>query len=143
VRIRNEEEAIEAYVSSRGGQIPEGYYVTATCVVDLGFALSDGACLWSVGLATDDEGSWLTEGSMSYLGPDGKVWTFPANLNFYDPEIIKKALRHIYVEDVADLVDCKALAEEVKLITRSEKQSIWSLSVAARRGKLRGLTVNQ
>jgi hypothetical protein len=143
MRVRNQDEAIEAYASFRGGQIPEGYYVTARCAVDLGFALSDDACLWSVGLASDDEANSITGDTRTYLGPDGKVWTFPANPRFYRREIIEEALTDIHVEGVADLVDPQTLAEKVKLFTPNEDRSIWSLSVAARGGKLRRRMENQ
>jgi hypothetical protein len=88
------------YVASLGGSVPDGYYVTAGCIVDLGSMLSDDDGLWSVGLTSEDEANWITGGRRTILGPDGKAWTF-SNRNIHDPEIVKKALTHLYIEGVA------------------------------------------
>jgi hypothetical protein len=103
VRIRNQEDAVAAYVSSLGGRVPDRHYVTASCIADLGSMLSDEDCLWSVGLTSDDEANWITGGRRTILGPDGKAWAF-SNRNIRDPEIVK-ALTHLYIEGAADLVD--------------------------------------
>jgi len=134
VIIRNEEEAVAAYVSRLGGKIPEGHYVVATCVVDLGFILPDDACLWSVGLTSDDEANWITGGVTTILGPDGRGWTFP--VSFHESEIIAMALAHLYIEGVSDLVDPDALAEQLRVITSEKNRAIWALADAARRGDL-------
>jgi hypothetical protein len=124
------------YVASLGGSVPDGYYVTAGCIVDLGSMLSDDDGLWSVGLTSEDEANWITGGRRTILGPDGKAWTF-SNRNIHDPEIVKKALTHLYIEGVADLVDPDRLAEQVKVITQEKDGAIFGLADAARRGDLR------
>ena len=35
----------------------------------------------------DDEAESITPGTSTIMGPDGKIWTFPYNPNFYDREI--------------------------------------------------------
>jgi hypothetical protein len=112
VRIRNKEDAVAAYVSSIGGEIPEGHSVVATYIVDLGFILADDTCLWSVGLTSDDEANRITERGSTILGPDGRAWTFP--VSFPESELIEMALAHLYIEGVSDLVDPDALAEQLR-----------------------------
>ena len=139
MRIRSEEDAIAAYVASLPGGIPEGYSVAASLVMDLSFILEDDTCLWHVGLVPDDEADSIIPGTSTIMGPDGKIWRFPYNPNFYDREIAEKALTHLYIEDVADLVDPDSLCEQVKLITSQRDQAIFALPEAARRGELRGV----
>ena len=137
MRIHNQEEAIAAYVASCGGSIPEGHHVVATCVVDLGFILEDDECLWRVASLPDDEKDGIFGGMTTILGPDGKAWTMSANRNFHDREIAERALTHIYIEGVADLVDPEMLADQVELITQQRDRAIFALPDAARRGELR------
>lgn len=137
MRIRSEEDAIAAYVASLSGGIPEGYSVAVSLAMDLSFILEDGTCLWHVGLVPDDEADSITPGTSTIMGPDGKVWRFPYNPNFYDREIVERALTHLYIENVADLVDPDSLCEQVKLITRQRDEAIFALPDAARRGELR------
>jgi hypothetical protein len=136
VRIRNKDEAIAAFSDSLSGGVPEGYSVIADCAMDLSFVLEDDTCLWSVGLAPDDEAHWITGGENSFMGPDGQLWTFPSNPR-YDRDIAVNALSHLYIEGVADRVDPASLAKQVKLITMKRDDAIYSLSDAARRGDLR------
>jgi hypothetical protein len=114
-------------VAHCGCSIPEGYHVVATCVIDLGFILDDDECLWRVGFVPDDENDRITGGMTTILGPDGKAWTMSANPNFHDREIAERALTHLYVEGVADLVDPETLADRVKLITRQRDEGIFAL----------------
>jgi hypothetical protein len=106
VRIRSQEEAIAAYLATQSGVIPEGYSVTANCVMDLSFILEDGTCLWSVGLKPDDTEGGVTGGYRTFIGPDGKLWRFPSS-PLCDRDIAVSALTHLYLEGVADLVDPK------------------------------------
>ena len=103
----------------------------ADCVMDLSFILEDDTCLWSVGLAPDDEAHWLTGGERSIIGPDGQLWTFPSNPR-YDRDIAVNALSHLYIEGVADRVDPASLAEQVNLITMQRDNAIYALPDAAR-----------
>src|SRR5271157_3702058 len=80
-------------------------------------------------------GNWITGGRRTILGPDGKAWTF-SNHNIHDPEIVKKALTHLYVEGVVDLVDPDVLAEQIRVITQEKDGAIFRLADAARRGDL-------
>jgi uncharacterized protein YfcZ (UPF0381/DUF406 family) len=137
VRIHDQQDAIAAYVAYRGGSIPEGYHVTASCAVDLGFILDDGQCLWRVGFYPDHEEDWIIGGMTTILGPDGKDWTMSTNRNFHDREIAERALTHLYIEGVADLVDPEALADRIELITRQRDEAIFALADAARHGELR------
>ena len=137
MRIRSKEDAIAAYTVSRRGSIPEGCYVTARCFVDLSFMLEDGECLWAVGLGSDDEENWITPGTTTILGPDGKGFSFPNNPNFYDREIMETVLTLLYTEDVAGRVDPDAVVEQVKAITIQRRDAISALLDAAREGTLR------
>jgi hypothetical protein len=95
-------------------------------------------CLWRVGLVLDDEddiGSMAPMG-LTILGPDGKAWWMSGSW-LYDPEIWQKALAHLYIEGVADLVDPDELAHHVGLITEQRNNAIVALPDAARRGELR------
>jgi hypothetical protein len=136
VRIRSQEEAIAAYLATQSGVIPEGYSVTANCVMDLSFILEDGTCLWSVGLKPDDTEGGVTGGYRTFIGPDGKLWRFPSS-PLCDRDIAVSALTHLYLEGVADLVDSESLAEQVMLITGQRDGAIFALPDAARRGELR------
>jgi hypothetical protein len=136
VRIRNQDEAIARYVALRG--IPEGYSVTATCAMDLSLFLKDDECLWSVDLAPHDEAHRIVAGGYSrFIGPDGKVWTFPSNPNFYDRDIAVMALAGLYIDGVAGLVNPDALAKQVELIVMQRDEAIRALREAACRGELR------
>jgi hypothetical protein len=134
VIIRNEEDAVAAYASYLGGKIPEGYYVTATCMVDLGFILPDDSCLWSVGLTSNDEANTITGGVRTILGPDGKVWAFP--VSSHERQIIEMALTHLYIEGLSDLVDPDVLEEQLEVITSEKNRAVLALADAARRGEL-------
>jgi hypothetical protein len=137
MEIRNEKDAVDAYVAYRGGRIPEGYHVMATCVVDLSFTLPDDSCLWHVREIPDDESGLVFGGTTTIFGPDGRAWTFPANPNLYDIEIMERALSHLYIEGVAELVDAEVLVEQVHAITTQRDAAIFALLDAARRGELR------
>ena len=137
MKIHDEQDAIAAYMDSRSGGIPERYSVVARCVVDLSFILEDGTCLWSVSLVPDDEAHVITPGRRTIIGPDGKIWTYPTNFNFYDDEIAERTLTHLYIEEVADLVDPDSWREQVKLITTQRDQAIFAVCDAARQGELR------
>ena len=95
------------------------------------------ACLWRVGFIPDDEKDGIMGGMTTILDPDGKAWTMSANPVFHDREIAERALTHLYIEGVADLVDPETLADQVKLITRQLDEAIFVLPDAARRGELR------
>ena len=123
--IRNQEDAA-AYVSHLDGQIPDGYYVTATCMVDLGFILSYDACLWSVAFTSDDEGKWV--------GLD-----LPIESQLLRARNRGDGQTDLYIGGVADLVDPDVLAERLKVITMKMNEAIWALADAARRGYLRQL----
>ena len=136
MRIRNKEEAMAAFLASLSDGVPEGYSVVADCVMDLSFILEDDTCLWSVGLAPDDEAHWITGGERSIVGPDGQLWKFPANPR-YDCDIAVNALSRLYIEGVADCVDPASLARQVNIITSQRDSAIYALPDAARRGDLR------
>jgi hypothetical protein len=143
VRIRNEKDAIAAYVAARWGSIPEGYHVKVTSVelAYFGGYFGDGdeSCLWRVKMVPDDESDILKyfPGAITTLGPDGKVWEISGNNDWHDRDIWEKALAHLYIEGVADLVDSESLAHHVELITASRDSAILALPDAARRGELR------
>jgi hypothetical protein len=137
VRIRNEEEAIAAYMASCSDAIPDGHSVAARCDLGLSFILEDGTCLWHIVLVPDDEAHMIFGGDSTFIGPDGKVWTFTANPNFYDHQIARMALAHLYIDGVADLVDAEALKERVEMIVTQRDGAIYALPDAARRGELR------
>jgi hypothetical protein len=82
--------------------------------MDLSFILEDGTCLWHVGLVPDDEADSIFPGTTAIMGPDGKSWTFPYIPNFYDREIVERALTHLYIEGVADLFHPDSLCEQVE-----------------------------
>jgi len=135
VEVHSREDAIAIYVANRGDTIPEGYYVTATELIDLLiFNFPDDSRLWCIWLDSDDERGIIGDYS-TYIGPDGKVWEFPGQ--FADPEIMKHALLHLYIQEVADLVDPSTLADRVSAITEQRDQAIFSLPDAARRGDLK------
>jgi hypothetical protein len=137
VKIHNEQDAIAAYLASRSDGIPEGYSVAARCVMDLSFVLEDGTCLWSVSQIPDDEVHMVFPGMRTIIGPEGKIWKYPANPNFFDDEIALRTLTHLYIEQVADLVDPDSWREQVELITTQRDRAIVAVCDAARRGDLR------
>jgi hypothetical protein len=137
LRIRSKGDALAAYAATLAGGVPEGYSLFATSAGDLSFMLEDGDCIWHVGLAPEDEDHIIVGGESTFLGPDGKFWTFPSSPNFFDHEIAERALSHLYLEGVADLVDARLLAEQVASITRQRDGAIYGLVDAARRGELR------
>jgi hypothetical protein len=99
--------------------------------------LEDGDCIWSVGLAPEDEDHVIFGGESTWLGPDGTLWTFRSSPNCFDHEIVETALTGLYLEGVAGLVDAGSLAERVSFITRQRNEAIYGLADAARRGELR------
>ncbi len=115
----------------------EGYYVDATCVVDLSWHFPDDSGLWRVLEIPYDENDRIIPGTTTIVGPDGKAWTHTANPNFYDDEIVETALYLLYFEGLADLVDPEALFERVEAITTQRNHAIYALPDAARRGDLR------
>jgi hypothetical protein len=137
VRIRNEQDAIAAFVALLGS-IPEGNHVSATRLELASLGGDTDECLWRVGLALDDENDIDSMAPMgiTILGPDGKEWWMSGSW-LYDPEIAEKALAHLYIEGVADLVDPEMLADHVRLITEQRNHAIEALPDAARRGELR------
>jgi len=137
LKIRSQADALAAYAATLHGGVPEGYSLFATSVVDLSFMLEDDDCIWHVGLAPEDEGHIIVGGESTFLGPDGKLWTFPSSPNFFDHEIAERALTILYLEGVADLVDAAALADQVSFIIRQRNEVIHGLPDAARRGELR------
>jgi hypothetical protein len=136
VKIRSKRDALAAYAATLSDGVPEGYSLFATTAVDLSFMLEDGECIWHVGLSPEDEAHIIVGGESTFLGPDGKLWTFPSSPNFFDHEIAERALLQLYLEGVADLVDAGALAERVAFITRQRDGAIYGLPDAARRGEL-------
>ena len=99
--------------------------------MDLSFILEDGTCLWHVGLVPDDEADSIFPGTSTIMGPDGKIWTFPYNPNFFDREIAERAPTHLYIEGVADLVDPDSLCEQVNSSPdNGTKQSLRSMPLA-------------
>jgi hypothetical protein len=79
MNIRTEEEAVAVYTSILGSELPEGSHVVARCLVDGGGVLPDDGCICTVGIKRDNKDSVRLGGSHNYLGPDGKVWTFPSS----------------------------------------------------------------
>ena len=138
MRIRNETDAIAAYVAACWGSIPEGYHVNTACVELAVFGGDTDECLWRVKMVPDDEDDIdkYFVGGLTVLGPDGKEWWISGSW-LYDPEIWEKALAHLYIEGVADLVDPEMLADHVQLITEQRNNAIEALPDAARRGELR------
>lgn len=134
--VHSREDAVAVYLSGRETPIPEDCHVYAESVLDFSaFDFPDDAQLWSVGV-TPGDGRGIFGSNSNYIGPDGKIWTYPANSNFVDPEILKHALFHLYIEGVTDLVDPSTLIDRVSAITKQRDEAIYSLPDAARRGDL-------
>lgn len=66
--------------------------------------LEDGDCLWSVGLAPEDEDHISFGEKSTVLGPDGTLWTFPSSPSVFDRDIVERALGVLYLEGVAGAV---------------------------------------
>ena len=131
VRIRNEKDAVAAYLSHEGDPIEEGWHVTVDRLLNVGID----EWLWDVWQAPDE--GVTHDDARTIFGPEGKVWTFSRHPGVHDDHAVRSALWRLYDEGVQDLVDPESLAEQVQLITRQMLDSVAALPDAARRGLLR------
>lgn len=138
MRISGEEDAIAAFVANHGGTVPDGYYVVATCVMDLGFMLEDYDALWRVAFVPEDEENLIIGGTTTILGPDGQEFEFPNSMMVGggNHEVAIEALTFIYLEGVADLVDPDDLVDAIGGILIETHRASAGLVEAARRGEL-------
>ena len=137
MNIRTEEEAVAVYTSLLGSDLAEGSHVVARCLVDGGGVLPDDGCIWTVGIKHYNKDNVRLGGSHNYLGPDGKVWTFPSSYSSLDPDIAKTVLFLIYAEGVADQVDPYALVDRVVAVINPRSHAISALVEDAQEGRLR------
>jgi hypothetical protein len=135
VNIRTEEEAVAAYTSYLGNNLPEGTHVAARCVID--GLLPDDGCIWAVSAGSGNLEDVVPRGYLEYLGPDGKVWRFPSSLIFPDHDFAVTALVLIYCEGVADQVDQYALVGRVAAVMNQRDLALSALVEDAKEGRLR------